>query len=121
MTTNVTTLAGSTFESPAMAGVGVIYYVLGAVRAALKQAGWFEARPIPNLADWLDLVAVGTVADVVPLDRNNRVMISQGRESPMRPVLMDSPGASRKIFPDLHESTVSVGSPEVCGSATVNY
>lgn len=72
------TLAGSTFASPAMAGVGVIYYVLGAVRARLKDAGWFETRPIPNLADWLDLVAVGTVADVVPLDHNNRVMVSQG-------------------------------------------
>ncbi len=72
------TLADSTFESPAMAGVGVIYYVLGAVRAVLKEAGWFDNRPIPNLADWLDLVAVGTVADVVPLDRNNRVMVSQG-------------------------------------------
>ena len=72
------TLAGSTFESPSMAGVGVIYYVLGAVRAALNSAGWFENRPQPNLADWLDLVAVGTVADVVPLDRNNRVMVSQG-------------------------------------------
>ncbi len=72
------TLTGSTFESPAMAGVGVIYYVLGAVRAALKEAGWFETRQLPNLADWLDLVAVGTVADVVPLDRNNRVLVSQG-------------------------------------------
>lgn len=72
------TLTGSAFESPAMAGVGVIYYVLGAVRAALKEAGWFDTRPVPNLADWLDLVAVGTVADVVPLDRNNRVMVSQG-------------------------------------------
>lgn len=72
------TLDGSTFESPAMAGVGVIYYVLGAVRARLKADGWFAERPIPNLADWLDLVAVGTVADVVPLDRNNRVMVSQG-------------------------------------------
>ena len=72
------TLEGSAFESHAMAGVGVIYYVLGAVRAQLKAAGWFDARPIPNLADWLDLVAVGTVADVVPLDRNNRVLVSQG-------------------------------------------
>ncbi len=72
------TLSGSDFESHAMAGVGVIYYVLGAVRARLKDSGWFDARPIPNLADWLDLVAVGTVADVVPLDRNNRVLVSQG-------------------------------------------
>lgn len=72
------TLPGSGFESPAMAGVGVIYYVLGAVRSVLKERGWFRDRPVPNLADWLDLVAVGTVADVVPLDRNNRVMVAQG-------------------------------------------
>lgn len=72
------TLTGSSFESTAMAGVGVIYYVLGAVRAELKENAWFERRPMPNLADWLDLVAVGTVADVVPLDRNNRVMVTQG-------------------------------------------
>lgn len=71
-------LAGSRFESPAMAGVGVIYYLLGAVRAQLQAAGWFAERPAPKLADWLDLVAVGTVADVVPLDRNNRVMVAQG-------------------------------------------
>ncbi len=71
-------LPGCEFVSHAMAGVGVIYYVLGAVRARLKDAGWFENRPLPNLADWLDLVAVGTVADVVPLDHNNRVMIAQG-------------------------------------------
>ncbi len=72
------TLQGSQFESAAMAGVGVIYYVLGAVRGRLRESGWFEGRPMPNLADWLDLVAVGTVADVVPLDRNNRVMVTQG-------------------------------------------
>ena len=71
-------LAGSDFSSPAMAGVGVIYYVLGGVRANLKARGWFDERPLPNLADWLDLVAVGTVADVVPLDHNNRVMVAQG-------------------------------------------
>jgi len=71
-------LNGSSFSSPSMAGVGVIYYVLGGVRAVLRERGWFEARPEPNLADWLDLVAVGTVADVVPLDHNNRVMVSQG-------------------------------------------
>lgn len=71
-------LPGADFPSRAMAGVGVIYYVLGAVRARLKDAGWFEARPLPNLADWLDLVAVGTVADVVPLDHNNRIMVAQG-------------------------------------------
>ena len=71
-------LSGSSFSSPSMAGVGVIYYVLGGVRAVLKERGWFDERPLPNLADWLDLVAVGTVADVVPLDHNNRVMVAQG-------------------------------------------
>lgn len=71
-------LDDSAFPSRAMAGVGVIYYVLGGVRAVLKARGWFDRRPLPNLADWLDLVAVGTVADVVPLDHNNRVMVAQG-------------------------------------------
>ncbi|HEY5645452.1 MAG TPA: single-stranded-DNA-specific exonuclease RecJ, partial [Pseudomonadales bacterium] len=71
-------LPHSKFSSRAMAGVGVIYYLLGAVRARLKASGWFETRALPNLADWLDLVAVGTVADVVPLDHNNRVMVAQG-------------------------------------------
>jgi single-stranded-DNA-specific exonuclease len=71
-------LENSRFPSPAMAGVGVIYYVLGATRSLLRARGWFDSRPLPNLADWLDLVAVGTVADVVPLDHNNRVMVAQG-------------------------------------------
>ncbi|MFV2091207.1 MAG: DHH family phosphoesterase, partial [Pseudomonadales bacterium] len=71
-------LTDSEFPSSAMAGVGVIYYVLGGTRAVLKERGWFAERPVPNLAHWLDLVALGTVADVVPLDHNNRVMVSQG-------------------------------------------
>jgi single-stranded-DNA-specific exonuclease len=71
-------LPGSRFPSLAMAGVGVIYYVLGALRAELRSRGWFDDRVLPNLADWLDLVAVGTIADVVPLDHNNRVMVAQG-------------------------------------------
>jgi single-stranded-DNA-specific exonuclease len=66
------------FASKSLAGVGVIYYVLGLVRARLRQDGWFDSRPEPNLADWLDLVALGTVADVVPLDRNNRILVRQG-------------------------------------------
>lgn len=71
-------LADSAFPSRNLAGVGVIYYLLGLVRAALRSEGWFESRPEPNLADWLDLVALGTVADVVPLDRNNRILVYQG-------------------------------------------
>ena len=71
-------LPDSRFPSTALAGVGVVYYVLSATRALLKEDGWFSERPLPNLADWLDLVAVGTVADVVPLDHNNRVLVAQG-------------------------------------------
>jgi single-stranded-DNA-specific exonuclease len=72
-------LKGSEFESPSMAGVGVSFYVMAAVRSALTRAGWFNAsRPAPNLATLLDLVAVGTVADVVHLDANNRRLVSLG-------------------------------------------
>ncbi|MEM1435237.1 MAG: single-stranded-DNA-specific exonuclease RecJ [Pseudomonadota bacterium] len=71
-------LAGSTFASPALAGVGVVYYTLARVRQVLRGAGWFENRVEPNVAAVLDLVALGTVADVVPLDFNNRVLVAQG-------------------------------------------
>ena len=71
-------VGGSEFPSKNLAGVGVIYYLLGLVRAELRREGWFENRSEPNLADWLDLVALGTVADVVPLDRNNRILVYQG-------------------------------------------
>jgi single-stranded-DNA-specific exonuclease len=73
-------LAGSEFGSTALAGVGVIFYVVGAVRSVLRAGGWFEDRGIdaPNIAEYLDLVALGTVADVVPLDRNNRILVQQG-------------------------------------------
>ena len=70
---------GCDFPSKAIAGVGVIFYVLMALRAALRDSGWFTAqRPEPNLGELLDLVALGTVADVVPLDANNRVLVHQG-------------------------------------------
>ena len=73
-------LVDSQFASGNLAGVGVAYYVLSAVRQVLRANGHFEARGIavPRLADWLDLVAIGTVADVVPLDRNNRILVHQG-------------------------------------------
>ena len=73
-------LADNKFPSKALAGVGVIFYVLLGLRARLKEAGWFErhAIAVPNMADFLDLVALGTVADVVPLDRNNRILVHQG-------------------------------------------
>ena len=71
---------GCSFPSKALAGVGVMFYVLSALRAELRQRGWFETMGIemPNLADALDLVALGTVADVVPLDRNNRTLVAAG-------------------------------------------
>ena len=71
---------GCDFPSKAMAGVGVIFYVMLALRAALRESGWFAetGRAEPNLAELLDLVALGTVADVVPLDANNRILVHQG-------------------------------------------
>ncbi|WP_028239947.1 single-stranded-DNA-specific exonuclease RecJ [Stutzerimonas azotifigens] len=68
------------FPSKCIAGVGVIFYVLLALRARLRENGWFARRqlPEPNLGDLLDLVALGSVADVVPLDANNRILVHQG-------------------------------------------
>lgn len=63
-----------------LAGVGVIFYVMLALRARLREHAWFEDLPDPNLAALLDLVAVGTVADVAPLDANNRILVAQGLE-----------------------------------------
>lgn len=71
---------GCDFPSKNLAGVGVMFYVMLALRAELRQRGWFAERPEPNLANLLDLVALGTVADVVKLDRNNRILVSQGLE-----------------------------------------
>ena len=69
---------GCSFASKNLAGVGVLFYVMLALRAELRQRGYFHDRPEPNFADLLDLVALGTVADVVKLDRNNRILVSQG-------------------------------------------
>ena len=73
-------LPGDAFPSKSLAGVGVAFYVMLALRARLRTAGWFEQQGItePNLAQYLDLVALGTVADVVPLDHNNRILVQQG-------------------------------------------
>ncbi|QEY59836.1 single-stranded-DNA-specific exonuclease RecJ [Pseudomonas sp. C27(2019)] len=71
---------GCEFPSKALAGVGVMFYVLLALRAHLRSIGWFAQQGIaePNLAELLDLVALGSVADVVPLDANNRILVHQG-------------------------------------------
>ncbi|EGZ4333109.1 single-stranded-DNA-specific exonuclease RecJ [Salmonella enterica subsp. enterica serovar Texas] len=68
------------FPSKSLAGVGVAFYLMLALRTFLRDKGWFDERNIapPNLADLLDLVALGTVADVVPLDANNRILTWQG-------------------------------------------
>jgi len=72
-------LPGCGFPSRHLAGVGVAFYVMSATRRELERLEWFhEARPRPNLARYLDLVALGTVADVVPLDHNNRILVEQG-------------------------------------------
>ena len=70
---------GDGFPSKHLAGVGVVFYLLAALRTRLKDQGWFGPdRPMPKLADFLDLVALGTVADVVTLDQNNRILVEWG-------------------------------------------
>jgi single-stranded-DNA-specific exonuclease len=83
---------GCEFPSKHLAGVGVMFYVMLALRAELRERGWFgEERREPNLGALLDLVALGTVADVVKLDRNNRILVNQGlkrmREGKLTPGL----------------------------------
>ncbi len=71
---------GDEFPSKNLAGVGVSFYVVLALKKALHSLGWFNQQGIepPNLTSLLDLVALGTVADVVPLDRNNRILVEKG-------------------------------------------
>ncbi|MBA3904647.1 MAG: single-stranded-DNA-specific exonuclease RecJ [Rhodocyclaceae bacterium] len=82
---------GCRFPSKAIAGVGVMFYVMLSLRAELRRRGAFEGKDEPNLAALLDLVALGTVADVVKLDRNNRILVAQGlqriRQGKMQPGL----------------------------------
>ncbi|MBI3935874.1 MAG: single-stranded-DNA-specific exonuclease RecJ [Betaproteobacteria bacterium] len=70
--------SGCEFPSKSLAGVGVMFYAMLALRAELRARGAFASRREPNLADLLDLVALGTVADVVRLDDNNRILVAQG-------------------------------------------
>ncbi|WP_457667189.1 single-stranded-DNA-specific exonuclease RecJ [Thiolapillus sp.] len=66
------------FPEKSTAGVGVVFYVLLALRSLLRDQGWFDEKPEPNMGAYLDLLALGTVADVVPLERNNRILVHQG-------------------------------------------
>lgn len=68
------------FPSKNLAGVGVAFYLMAALCTHLKSTDWFGARTAPNMIDLLDLVALGTVADVVQLDYNNRILVAQGLE-----------------------------------------
>ena len=72
---------GCEFPTKMIAGVGVAFYLMLAVRARLREKNWFDqraGRSEPNMANYLDLVALGTVADVVPLDENNRILVESG-------------------------------------------
>ena len=69
---------GCDFPSKALAGVGVMFYTMLALRTELRERGAFAGKAEPNLAELLDLVALGTVADVVRLDHNNRILVAQG-------------------------------------------
>ena len=69
---------GCEFPSKALAGVGVMFYVVLALRSELRERGFFKEKAEPNLGSLTDLVALGTIADVVPLDANNRNLVAQG-------------------------------------------
>lgn len=69
---------GCPFPSKHLAGVGVAFYLMLALRGELRARGAYDARPEPNLTELLDLVALGTVADLVRLDDNNRILVEQG-------------------------------------------
>ena len=93
---------GCTFESKAIAGVGVMFYVMMALRAELRQRGAFAESGVPPLGDLLDLVALGTVADVVRLDHNNRILVAQGlqrmRKGRMQPGIRALFAAAGRVF-----------------------
>ncbi|MFD1805447.1 single-stranded-DNA-specific exonuclease RecJ [Pasteurella oralis] len=71
-------LSNCSFPSKSLAGVGVAFYLMLALRAKLREMGLFDQKTQPNFSDLLDLVALGTIADVVPLDQNNRILAYQG-------------------------------------------
>ncbi len=70
-------IPGASFASKSLAGVGVAFYLMAALHRALREAGQLPSKA-PSPAEWLDLVALGTVADIVPLDDNNRILVAQG-------------------------------------------
>lgn len=100
---------GCEFESKNLAGVGVAFYVLSQVRAQLREMGWFMQQNIaePNLAQFLDIVALGTVADVVPLDANNRRLVHQGIQRIRKGVARPGILALLEVAKRSHQSVVA--------------
>ena len=103
---------GCEFPSKMLAGVGAIFYVMAALRAALRDQGKLPDR-MPPLADWLDLVALGTVADVVPLDANNRILVAEGlnriRAGRSRPGIYELAQAARRDYSRLSSTDIAFG------------
>ncbi len=101
---------GCEFLSKHAAGVGVAFYVLSSLKSALRESGWFARKGMAeiNLADYLDLVALGTVADLVPLDRNNRILVEQGlrrmRAARCRPGILALLAVAQKDYRQLRSS-----------------
>ncbi len=101
---------GDDFQSKSIAGVGVIFYVMLALRRHLSTSGWFTSQdlPEPNMSQFLDLVTLGTVADVVALDQNNRILINQGlmriRQGLCRPGIQALIEVAGKTCEQLRES-----------------
>jgi single-stranded-DNA-specific exonuclease len=100
---------GCEFESKNLAGVGVAFYVLSQVRAQLREMDWFTQQNIvePNLAQFLDIVALGTVADVVPLDANNRRLVHQGIQRIRKGVARPGILALLEVAKRSHQSVVA--------------
>ena len=104
--------SGEGFPSINIAGVGVIFFVMAALRRALTARNWFDNKKIetPNMAAYLDLVAVGTVADVVPLDGVNRILVMQGikriRAAHCRPGILALLQAAKTDHSDLQTDTI---------------
>ncbi len=98
------------FPSKSIAGVGVVFYVMLALRRHLSQTGWFNSEniPEPNMSQFLDLVTLGTVADVVALDQNNRILINQGlmriRQGLCRPGILALIEIAGRKYSQLRES-----------------
>ncbi|PUB77674.1 MAG: single-stranded-DNA-specific exonuclease RecJ [gamma proteobacterium symbiont of Ctena orbiculata] len=100
------------FPSKHLAGVGVVFYLMAALARRLESGGWFKQRNLapPNPAQWLDLVAIGTICDLVPLDFNNRVMVAQGlrriRAGCCRPGIRALAEVAKRALPNLVASDI---------------